>query len=392
MRRRRGRLSHLLHETAGGMAKIRLAAAEARAFGRWALDQAAWAKAIDNAHRVELVRKTAAAAASPLMQGVIFAVIVYAGLADAGFGLGAMVAFLAAFSQLSIGMTAIAKAGRDMMALAPIFAHAGPILHAVPESPVTRLDPGPLDGGIEINQVTFRHGPDGPPILSDFSLQVERGDFVALVGPSGSGKSTVLRLLLGFETAETGAVPFDGEDLRSLDVHAVHRQMGSVLQNGQLFTGSLLENILGGHEHLTQEDAWRAAEQAGLAEDIRAMPMGLHTVCSGGGLSGGQIQRVMIARALVHRPQTLLFDEATSAPDNRTQAAVTRSLSRMRATRIVVVRDGRVVESGSFDELLARGGLFSEACRAPIGLRPCPPRPQASAPNAFGTEARRVRV
>ncbi|MEP9377252.1 NHLP bacteriocin export ABC transporter permease/ATPase subunit [Aquabacter sp. CN5-332] len=374
--RLRGQLSHVLYESAGGVAKIRLAAAEARAFSRWAFTQANLAKALNNSRRIDLISETLADAASPLMQGIVFAVIVYAGLADEGFGLGSLVAFLAAFTQVMIGMIAIAESGQDIMALGPVFEYSKPILTAVPESPVAQIDPGELSGGIEINQVSFRYGADSPPVLSDFSLQIEPGEYVAVVGPSGSGKSTILRLVLGFENPASGAILFDGKDQRGLDVHAIRRQMGVVLQNERLFAGSLLDNILGGHVYLTEEDAWRAAEQAGLAEDIRAMPMGMYTVCSGGGgLSGGQVQRTMIARALVHRPRIVLFDEATSALDNQTQAIVTESLGRMRATRIViahrlstvmgadrivVVREGHVVESGAYDDLLARGGLFAD--------------------------------
>jgi ABC-type bacteriocin/lantibiotic exporter with double-glycine peptidase domain len=199
---------------------------------------------------------------------------------------------------------------------------------------------------------------------------------VALVGPSGSGKSTLFRLLLGFDTPEVGAVYFDGQDMAGLDLNALRRQLGVVLQTSRLMSASIFENIASS-ARITMEEAWEAAAMAGLADDILAMPMGMHTVVSEGGtnLSGGQRQRLLIARALALRPRILLFDEATSALDNRTQAIVSESLERLRVTRIVVahrlstirhadriyvLEKGRLIQQGNFDQLTATPGLFSQ--------------------------------
>src|SRR5262249_34471238 len=159
---------------------------------------------------------------------------------------------------------------------------------------------------------------DGPPILSDVDLHADPGEFVAIVGASGSGKSTLLRILLGFEEPEAGSVAFDGFDAAGLDPHALRRQMGVVLQNGQLLPGDIFSNIVGSAVSLTQQDAWEAARLAGLDKDIEQMPMGMHTMVAegAGSFSGGQRQRLMIARALVTRPRIVFFDEATSALDN----------------------------------------------------------------------------
>jgi ABC-type bacteriocin/lantibiotic exporter with double-glycine peptidase domain len=213
-------------------------------------------------------------------------------------------------------------------------------------------------------------------ILDGVSLTVEPGEFVALVGPSGSGKSTLFRLLLGFDTPEVGAVYFDGQDMAGLDLNALRRQLGVVLQTSRLMSASIFENIASS-ARITMEEAWEAAAMAGLADDILAMPMGMHTVVSEGGtnLSGGQRQRLLIARALALRPRILLFDEATSALDNRTQAIVSESLERLRVTRIVVahrlstirhadriyvLEKGRLIQQGNFDQLTATPGLFSQ--------------------------------
>jgi ABC-type bacteriocin/lantibiotic exporter with double-glycine peptidase domain len=200
------------------------------------------------------------------------------------------------------------------------------------------------------------------------------GDFVAFVGPSGSGKSTLYRLLLGFERPDSGAILLDGHDLSSLDLPAVRSRLGVVMQNGRIVAASIFKNIAS-TTTLTMEDAWEAARAAGLAEDIEAMPMGMHTILpEGGGLSGGQKQRLLIARALARKPRIVLFDEATSALDNRTQAVVQASLKILSTTRLVIahrlstieeadriyVMDrGRIVEVGRYNELIDRNGVFA---------------------------------
>ena len=180
-----------------------------------------------------------------------------------------------------------------------MFERARPILEALPETSGAKAEPGELTGHIEISRAIFRYRSDLPLVLRDVSISVRAGEFVALVGASGCGKSTLFRLLLGFERLESGAIHFDGQDLAGLNPQAVRRQIGVVLQNGQLQTGDIFENIAGARP-LTLDDAWHAARLAGLEDDIRAMPMGMHTVISegGGGLSGGQRQRLMIARAI----------------------------------------------------------------------------------------------
>ncbi|MXW35928.1 MAG: ATP-binding cassette domain-containing protein, partial [Chloroflexi bacterium] len=218
--------------------------------------------------------------------------------------------------------------------------------------------------------------------LQDVSFTARPGEFIAFVGPSGSGKSTLLRVLLGFEQPDSGSVYFDGQDFSRLDVQAVRSQIGVVLQSGRVMAGDFFTNIVGASAH-TIEDAWEAARMAGLAEDIEAMPMGMHTVVSEGAntLSGGQRQRLLIARAIVSKPRVVFFDEATSALDNRTQAIVSRSLERLNATRVViahrlstivnatriyVMEHGRVVQSGRYQDLIAREGPFAELAKRQV--------------------------
>ena len=262
------------------------------------------------------------------------------------------------------------------MSVVPMLEKLAPVLAAEPEERGGRADPGDLSGRISFSRVSFRYGADGPLVLSEIDLSVEPGEFVAIVGPTGSGKSTILRLLLGFEQPVAGAVLYDGQDLAELDIGAVRRQCGVVLQNGALLAGDIRQNIVGSTNH-TVDDAWEAAEMAGIAKDISAMPMGMHTVLSEGTntLSGGQRQRIMIARALVSRPRIVFFDEATSALDNPSQNVVAESTRQMNATRVVIahrlstIRDadkivvmdgGRIVQQGRYDDLLSDpDGLFA---------------------------------
>jgi ATP-binding cassette subfamily C protein len=293
---------------------------------------------------------------------------------SAEFGVGEFLAFSAAFAQFQAAALAAVGVIPTVLAFIPTYERMRPILQATPEVNPRQEDPGRLRGALELRGVSFSY-PDGPPVLDGVSIRAEPGEFVALVGPSGSGKSTCLRLLLGFERAGAGAVLVDGKPLSSLNPHLVRRQIGVVLQNSRPMVGSIFHNIVGSLP-LTLDDAWRAARMVALDEDINALPMSMFTHVNQRGISfsGGQRQRLLIARALVADPRVLLLDEATSALDNRTQAVVTRSLAELGPTRVVVAHRlstirhadriyvldrGRVVQAGTFDELAAQPGLFA---------------------------------
>ena len=212
-------------------------------------------------------------------------------------------AYTAAFGQLLAGLLAMSMALTSLTMAVPLYERTRPILEALPEVDDTKADPGELRGHIEMDHVTFSYDPEAPPTIRDLTLDVLPGEFVAIVGPSGAGKSTLFRLLLGFDAPESGEIHFDGQDLRTLDLGALRRQVSTVLQNGRVFSGSVQMNIAGAAQ-LTQDEIWEAATAAGLADDIEAMPMGMFTYVAEGGvtLSGGQRQRLLIARALSTKP------------------------------------------------------------------------------------------
>jgi ABC-type bacteriocin/lantibiotic exporter with double-glycine peptidase domain len=293
--------------------------------------------------------------------------------------MGEFIAFNTAFGLFLAAMQALGDASVRLLEMIPLYERLQPLLRSAPESDPSRVAPAALLGGIELSKVSFRYGEDGPWILRDVSLQIRPGEFVAFVGDSGSGKSTLLRLLLGFERCTHGTIYYDGQDINSLDLRLLRRQMGVVLQVSRVMPTDIYRNIVGVSTR-TVEDAWDAAEMAGLADDVRAMPMGLHTYVAEGGstLSGGQRQRLLIARAIVNRPRLLFLDEATSALDNRTQAVVSESLERLDATRIVIAHrlstivnadricvldNARIVEEGTYASLMERDGLFARLAR-----------------------------
>ena len=367
-----GRLSGVVLQFVSAVAKLRDTGAEERAFMRWSDGFVEMTQHTLRATRISIGGNVFNAAFPLLSSAGAFAVFYY--YVDDTYQTGAFMAYTSAFSQLLAGLLAVSMALTYLTMAVPLYERTRPILEALPEVDDSKADPGELRGHIEMNHVTFGYEPDSPPTIKDLSLEVMPGEFVAIVGPSGAGKSTLFRLLLGFDAPESGEIHFDGQDLRTLDLGALRRQVSTVLQNGRVFSGSVQMNIAGAAQ-LTQDEVWEAATAAGLAEDIEAMPMGMFTYVAEGGvtLSGGQRQRLLIARALSTKPAILLFDEATSALDNRTQALVMRSLEELNATRVViaqrlstvraadriyVLEDGCVAQSGSFDELMSRPGLF----------------------------------
>jgi ATP-binding cassette subfamily C protein len=373
---RRGRFFGLVVQLVQGVSKLRIAAAEERAFARWALDFAELVRLELRQRRIQDVVHALNVALSGFGAIALFAVAARVVRAPGPqLSTGNFLAFYVAFGTFIAAVVSLSNTVLEVLEIAVLHDRARPILDTPPEVTEQKVDPGPLAGRLELDHVVFRYRDDGPIVLDDVSLRVEAGQFVALVGPSGSGKSTLLRLLLGFESPASGAIYYDGMDLAGLDVDAVRRQLGVVLQSGRISAGSLFENIVCA-ANASLNDAWEAARATGLADELAELPMGMHTIVSEGGtnLSGGQRQRLLLARALVQRPRILLLDEATSALDNRTQTIVGESLRALAVTRLVVahrlstIREadrihvldgGRIVESGAFDELAGGGGLFA---------------------------------
>ncbi|MEO8607105.1 MAG: NHLP bacteriocin export ABC transporter permease/ATPase subunit [Chloroflexota bacterium] len=374
-----GKISGLVLQIITGISKLRIAGVENRVFAFWAREFGAQRILTYRTRRIANGLAVFTSAYTVIALLVIFMAVAFSG-ETSRLTTGNFVTFIAAFGLFLFTGLQLSAAFISLLRLVPVYERAQPILHTLPEVNAFKADPGELTGEIEISRVTFRYKDKGPTVLNDVSLHFKHGEFVALVGPSGSGKSTLLRLLLGFETPEAGGVFYDDQNLNSLDLRAVRKQLGVVLQNSHLISGDLFTNIVG-QSRLTMDDAWEAARLAGLDEDVRQMPMGMHTFVSSGGstLSGGQRQRLLIARAIAHRPRILLFDEATSALDNQTQAVVSSSLSQLDSTRIVIAHrlstiisadrivvldKGRIVQEGTYNELMqVRDGLFAELAR-----------------------------
>jgi NHLM bacteriocin system ABC transporter peptidase/ATP-binding protein/NHLM bacteriocin system ABC transporter ATP-binding protein len=382
IRRIDGLITGLLLELLGGIITLRTAGAESRAFTRWAgryTERLTLSiKARRFANRIHLWLA---------VYPILTAMVIYFGTVHLDSGLmraGSFLAFTITFANLIAAVLAVGYTSIGLLELLPMFQRIKPILEERPEFAAAVLEPVRLTGALALNHVSFRYpGQDqGTKVLDNVSLQVRPGEFVAIVGPSGSGKSTLMRLLLGFETPDSGTVTYDGRELATLDLRGVRRQIGVVLQQAQLMPTDIFSNIVGLAPFLNMDDAWQAARLAGLEDDIRRMPMEMHTLVGegGGNLSSGQRQRLLIARAIVRRPKILLLDEATSALDNVTQAIVSDSLTNqlrgvtrvviahrldvvVKADRIYVLKDCRIIQSGPYHQLLEEPGPFRDLAR-----------------------------
>ncbi|WP_030344668.1 NHLP bacteriocin export ABC transporter permease/ATPase subunit [Streptomyces sp. NRRL S-1022] len=371
------KLSNQAFQTLRGLPKLRVAAAENYAYAAWAREFARSRELQQRVGRIKNLTTVLGAVYLPVCTLLMFMLL--AGPAKGAMSAADFLAFNTSVTMVLTSVTQLTGAFVSAVAALPLFEEIRPVLEATPEVRTASTRPGPLSGAVEARRLSFRYADDGPLVLDDVSFAARPGEFVAVVGPSGCGKSTLLRLLIGFDRPVSGSVLYDGQDLAALDQSAVRRQCGVVLQHAQPFTGSIMDVICGA-EPYTPEEAMAAAELAGLAEDIRRMPMGLHTIVAGNGaISGGQRQRLMIAQALIRRPRILFFDEATSALDNDTQRIVIDSTRKLNATRIViahrlstvldadrviVMEDGKVVQQGAPADLLAdTGGRLHELVR-----------------------------
>jgi len=370
-------ISGMMYQIINGVAKFRVSGAESRALYQWAK---AYTLQTRISFKISVFRQSYAA-----FKTLFYTIsnIAFFWIACSGTNLlsyASWMAFTTSYGYVAAAINSISSVVTTVMENVPVFANSKPILQTVPEYDEAKQDPGRLTGEIEVSHLNFRYRQDGPFVLNDVSLKIKRGEYIAIVGASGSGKTTLLRILLGFEKQQSGKIYYNGQDLDGVDLRAVRRQLGVVLQSGQLMTGDILSNIAGANAKLTLKDAEEATKVAGLYSDIAKMPMGMYTLVSEGGgtLSGGQRQRLLIARAVANKPSILYFDEATSALDNKTQAEVIKNLDVLNATRVViahrlstvincdrilVMHQGRIIEEGNFRQLMEHGGLFAELAK-----------------------------
>ncbi len=374
------RSAGMIQQIFAGLAKFRIAGAEEQAFNLWSKifgESWGWNLKLRWQSNYNMI-------IGSIQPFILTMLLYYVALMDTqtvngqpqqGITYAQFLAFSAAYSSFNATLNSLIPLVGEYFSIQPHIENLRPILDEEPETTDDKKEAGVLSGAVSVNNLKFSYGENLPDVIKGISFEIKSGENVAIVGKSGCGKSTLVRLLLGFESPKSGSISFDGYDLSELSLPSVRSQMGVVLQNGQLMSGDIFTNIIG-TANLTQEDAWAAAESAGIADDIRKMPMGMQTVISEGSsnISGGQRQRLLIARALAARPSILIFDEATSALDNKSQAIVTSSIEKLNVTRIVIahrlstirncdriiVMDaGNIVESGTFDELANGGGLFS---------------------------------
>lgn len=364
--------SGMTYAMISGIQKIKLSGAEKRAFARWGN---LYAKSAELTYNPPTFLKINSVISMAISLAGTYAM--YYAAIESHISVADYYAFNVAYGMVSGAFMSLVSIALSVANIKPILDMAKPVLEAVPEIAEGKQVLTRISGGIELNNVSFRYSEHMPLVLDNLSLKIRPGQYVALVGATGCGKSTLMRLMLGFETPQKGAVYYDGRDLTSMDLKSLRRRIGVVMQDGKLFSGDIFSNIIISAPWLTLDEAWEAAELAGIADDIRRMPMGMYTMISegAGGVSGGQRQRLMIARAIAPKPKILMFDEATSALDNLTQKKVSESLAGLKCTRIVIAHRlstiqqcdrilvldrGRIVEDGTYGELMEKGGYFAE--------------------------------
>ncbi|MGM9959490.1 MAG: NHLP bacteriocin export ABC transporter permease/ATPase subunit [Erysipelotrichaceae bacterium] len=367
-----GKESGMTYALISGVQKIKLAGAEKRAFARWAN---LYAERISYSYNPPAFLKL-----NPVISSAISltgTLVMYYMAVKTGVSVAEYYAFNTAYGMVSGAFMSLSSIALTFAQIKPILERVKPLLDAKPEISEGKQVITRLSGAIEMNNVSFRYNDSMPNVIDNLSLKIRPGQYVAIVGKTGCGKSTLMRLLLGFEKCDRGAIYYDGKDINSLDLKSLRRKIGSVMQNGKLLQGDIYSNITISAPWLTMDEAFEAAEKAGIAEDIRRMPMGMHTMISegSGGISGGQRQRLMIARAIAPKPKILMFDEATSALDNITQRQVCEALDAMKCTRIVIAHrlstikqcdriivldGGHIVEDGTYRELIDNKGYFYE--------------------------------
>ena len=364
--------SGILYSMITGITKIKLAGAEKRMFSRWAKIYSDGLMLQTNPPAIVKYINPISLAVSLIGNLVLYYLAIKSKVSVADY-----YAFNASYGMVASAFSSLVSVTTTIANIKPVLEMAKPILEAEPEVVEGKEIVTSISGGVELNNVSFRYEESTPMIVDDLSLKIKPGEYVAIVGKTGCGKSTLLRLMLGFEKPNRGAIYYDRKDVQRVDIQSLRKKIGVVMQNGKLFTGDIYSNIVISAPELTIDDAWQAAEMASIADDIRDMPMGMHTLISegSGGISGGQKQRLMIARAIAPKPKILMFDEATSALDNITQKKVSEAIDSLKCTRIVIAHrlstiqhcdriivldKGKIIEEGKYEDLIKQNGFFAE--------------------------------
>ena len=376
-----GKIQGMLLQFLNGVEKISNSHSEKRVFAQWSSEYIRQTKIGYTLGLIGII-SSLINTVYPTLVSILFYYLYGRGMklqAVAGLTTGTFMAFLNAYSSFQGAFLGVAGSLLEIRNVIPLSKRIQPILDAKPEVTENMPPIDKLNGDIEVSHLNFRYSEGAPLVLKDVNMSIKAGEFVAVVGTSGAGKSTLMRMLLGFEKPESGAIFFDNQDISAVDIGSLRRQLGVVLQNDTVLQGTIMQNIIGS-SGLKESDAWEAARKVSFDKDIEDMPMGMFTMLHAGGhtLSGGQLQRLIIARAIIRNPAVLIFDEATSALDNLTQQVVRKSLDELKVTRIIiahrlstiinadkiyVMKDGEVIESGNYDELMAQNGYFAELAK-----------------------------
>ena len=367
-----GRINGFLRQFFRGMNKVRYAGAEQQMLNRFMNDFSEMEKAHHQASSFEIQQQIFSSCFSMLISVVFYALA--GGFLDKNLPLPLFLAFMAAFHSFKGGLLDFSASIWTLLAVKAEVDRIMPILQEKPEDTCDRNDAGVLNGKVEVSHLKFRYTQDSPWILDDVSLKAEPGEFIAIAGTSGAGKSTLFRILLGFENPDSGAVYYSDKDFANLERTGIRRQLGVIMQNSRVIPGSILENIVQG-TNASVDEAWAALETADFADEVRKMPMNIHTIVTPETVSGGQQQRILIARALVGNPKIILMDESTSALDNISQEKITGKLRELAVTRIVIAHrlstiadadriyvldKGKIVQSGTYETLSAEEGVFKD--------------------------------
>ncbi|MDO4459709.1 MAG: ATP-binding cassette domain-containing protein [Clostridia bacterium] len=365
-------LSGMTYSMIAGIQKIKLAGAEKRLFARWANKYSEVTSLEYNPPAFLKLNSTIS-----LIISIVGTLVLYRLAATSGISVSDYYAFNSAYGSISGAFFAVASIARTIANIRPTLEMATPIMETVPETADDKEIIRDIRGSISLSNVSFRYEDNMPWVIDNLSLNIKAGEYLAVVGTTGCGKSTLLRLLLGFEMPQKGYIHYDHKDITKVDLKSLRRKIGTVMQDGKLMWGDIFSNLSVAAPKMTIDEAWDLARMASIADDIERMPMGMHTIIAEGqgGISGGQRQRLLIARALAGKPKILFFDEATSALDNITQKKIAEAIDKLKCTRvviahrlstirhcdrIVVLDKGHIAEQGTYDELIEKGGIFAD--------------------------------